>query len=214
MQRITQIIFIFLALTAGTGYSLAQDQVYPPLLGIQLSDILEQPVLDLEDPYTGLDDFEFVGGYGEETDNLRLALQWHVGQYSIAKQRYVVDLSLAANYGRFDGPERPGLEDNQLRDVGLTPVFRLWRNKAHSGFRPFVEAGIGLHYLTQKNVGPKNFSTHFQFGDHIGVGAEFGNKMRYRVTYQFQHLSNAGIDDPNPGINFHLVSFGFRLNNR
>lgn len=190
----------------------AREQYYPPLFGIHFSDILQEPVLDLEDPYTGLDDFEFVGGYGEDTDNLRFALQWHIGQYAVMDQRYVVDLSLAANYGAFDGPEREIGIDNALRDVGLTPVFRFWRNKPHSGFRPYVEAGIGVHYLTQKNVGPKDFSTHFQFGDHIGIGAEFGKSMRYRVAYQFQHLSNAGIDDPNPGINFHLVSFGVRLN--
>jgi hypothetical protein len=207
-------LITFTLLSLMTLTTTAQDRTYPPLMGIQFGDLLQEPVLDLSDPTTGFDDFEFVGGYGEETDNLRFALQWHVGQYSILKQRYVVDLNLAANYSRFDGPERPDQLDNELRDVGLTPVFRFWRNKSHSGFRPFVEAGIGLHYLTQKNVGPKDFSTHFQFGDHIGIGAEFGNSMRYRVTYQFQHLSNAGIDDPNPGINFHLVSFGFKLGKR
>lgn len=34
------------------------------------------------------------------------------------------------------------------------------------------------------------------------VGAQFGNRQQYQAGLRFQHVSNAGIKDPNPGINF------------
>jgi hypothetical protein len=48
-------------------------------------------------------------------------------------------------------------------------------------------------------------STAFQFGSHIGLGYRFGAKRSYEIGYRFQHISNAGIKKPNPGINFHQV---------
>jgi hypothetical protein len=41
------------------------------------------------------------------------------------------------------------------------------------------------------------------------VGLGFGDKGRYELMYRYQHLSNADIEDPNQGINLHLVSFGY-----
>ncbi|KAF1021645.1 MAG: Lipid A deacylase PagL [Paracidovorax wautersii] len=45
-------------------------------------------------------------------------------------------------------------------------------------------------------------STGFQFSDTIGAGIQFGNQLRSTVGIRFQHLSNASIKSPNPGINF------------
>lgn len=44
--------------------------------------------------------------------------------------------------------------------------------------------------------------TAFQFADMTGVGLQFGNRQRYLAGYRFQHISNGGINEPNPGINF------------
>ena len=92
--------------------------------------------------------------------------------------------------------------DTQLgsvNEVGLTPVFRYSRR--HRG--PYVEAAIGAHVLSTTSVhGDAPFSTHFQFGDHVGAGYRFA---KYDVGMRIQHLSNAGIRNPNPGINFLLV---------
>ena len=45
--------------------------------------------------------------------------------------------------------------------------------------------------------------------DHIGFGWTFGDKNRYEIGYRLQHLSNAGLSDPNDGINFHQIRFGY-----
>lgn len=37
------------------------------------------------------------------------------------------------------------------------------------------------------------------------VGALFGEHQSYQAGLRFQHLSNAGLKHPNPGINFSQV---------
>ena len=163
--------------------------------------------------WTGINNLEFVGGYGEQTDNFRLAAHWYL--FTRTFHRWETSFSLGANYSVFDGEpgdDRQVHDDSlEMRDIGLTPTATLYFRSKFLGFKPFVEVGIGLHYLTGKQFATKDFSTHFQFGDHIGFGIRFGEDLNYRLTYQFQHLSNGGIEDPNPGINFHLLSLGVKL---
>ncbi len=155
-----------------------------------------------------MDAMEVVGGYGEGTDNFRLAADWSFLARSVAAGTWSMTGSLTANYSGFQGSQ----QDERVHDVGLTPVWRFSPNRADGQlFRPFIEFAVGLHYLSEKQLPTKQFSTRFQFGDHIGFGVTFGEAYRCRLTYQFQHLSNGGIDAPNPGINFHLVSMGYRL---
>lgn len=156
--------------------------------------------------YLGLDMVEIVGGTGEETDHGRIALHWDLKTFRLFGKRF--ETSVAGSYAVYDLAERNSSGTTQLRDLGLTPNLLYRFGKSSWGIRPFVEGGIGFHYLTEKDIAKKDFSTHFQFGDHFSVGLEFGKRLSYRINYQFQHLSNGGIDSPNPGINFHLLSFG------
>ena len=55
----------------------------------------------------------------------------------------------------------------------------------------------------------KGLGGKFRFGDLIGFGGLLGAKDRFEVGYGFQHLSNAGISDPNDGINFHQIRLGY-----
>jgi len=91
-----------------------------------------------------------------------------------------------------------------LQDLGLTPVFRYGHE--HGGY---FDLGIGFHVLTETRISSGiEFSTKFQFGDHLGVGYRFD---RYDVSFRLQHLSNAGIKNPNPGINFLQLRFQYWL---
>lgn len=111
------------------------------------------------------------------------------------------------NYWDSD-PGRTG--NDSLVDVHLTPVFRYQREVA-TGIAPFLEFGVGPHGQTEDSIEDKDFDIPFAFGSHIGGGLRFGEGGRYEVLYRFQHLSNAGLGDKNPGINFHLVQLGYRF---
>ena len=83
-----------------------------------------------------------------------------------------------------------------VHDVGLTPVFRYAR--AERGL--FYEGAIGFHVLSDSHISTDlGLSTRFQFGDHLGAGYRNGH---YDWSVRLQHLSNGGMRNPNPGINF------------
>jgi lipid A 3-O-deacylase len=83
-------------------------------------------------------------------------------------------------------------------------VFRFIRS---SGWiRPYVEAGVGVRLLSHvRETETRTFSSSFQFADMVGVGAQFGAHQNYLAGFRFQHLSNAGFEHPNPGINFSQI---------
>lgn len=163
---------------------------------------------------SGVDGLEVVGGYGEGSDNYRLVVGWEFFERGVFGGNWTLSGTLAGNLSQMDHQTLGTGDEGSLTDVGITPVWTLYNERfARNLIKPYLEFGIGLHYLSEKEVGVKTFSTNFQFGDHIGVGVKFGPREAYKVTYQFQHLSNGGLDAPNPGINFHLLSFGYSFGN-
>ena len=145
-------------------------------------------------PAHALDGVSFEIGRGtDEVNPLRVGAQWN-GRRSW----YYWELSFGGWNGRH----------GTVYDAGLTPVFRL-ENPARSAY---AEAAIGAHLLSDLDVGDHTeLGTRFQFGDHIGAGMRFGEGGRYDVGVRLQHLSNAGLRDPNPGVNFLLLRLQYRL---
>ena len=128
---------------------------------------------------------------------------WRTGDWSVASY-----LELSVTY--WDGePGRTGEDD--LVDFGLTPVLRWQRDPSQVGLAPFLELGLGVHGHTEDGIGNKDFDIPFAFGSHFGAGARFGAGGRYELVYRFQHLSNAGLGDDNPGINFHVLQLGYHF---
>lgn len=153
---------------------------------------------------------DFVVGAGDRTGNYRLAAEWDFRRFHL--KNWDVDLNLNGNASYFRSRVEGGIRVRELYDVGATPTLTFSPRKfASASFKPFIEIGIGAHYLTEKGISHKTFSTNFQFGDHIGVGVYVGRGRAYKLAYRFQHLSNGGIGSPNPGINFHLMSMGIKI---
>lgn len=89
-------------------------------------------------------------------------------------------------------------------EFGLTPMFRFI--KSAGWLRPYFEAGVGVRMLSHvRETDDRTFSSSFQFADVVGVGAQFGGHQQYQAGFRFQHISNAGIEHPNPGANFSEV---------
>jgi lipid A 3-O-deacylase len=106
---------------------------------------------------------------------------------------------------REDGAAHP-----DIWEFGLTLVFRFIRS---SGWlRPYVDAGVGVRLLSHvRETQDRTLSPSFQFADVVGVGAQFGDHQNYQVGFRFQHLSNAGLEHPNPGINFSEIYVQYNL---
>jgi len=97
-----------------------------------------------------------------------------------------------------------GNVNSDIYEFGVTPVIRFIRDAGP--VRPFIEGGVGVRVISHPYIATDfMLSTAFQFADMIGVGAQFGARQQYQAGFRFQHLSNASIKRPNPGLNFSEV---------
>ena len=131
---------------------------------------------------------------------LRFALgsSWHIGGYW--------DLSLA--YWSNDSPSRT---NSGLADIGVTPVLRLEPTDP-GAVAPYFELASGAHLLLRSSVSTeRRLGSLFQFGSHVGLGLRFGARREVDLSYRYQHLSNAGIKQPNQGINFHVLRLQYHF---
>ena len=140
-----------------------------------------------------------VGRGTGQASLLRGSLQWqgHTKwfEHSGWQLAHYIDLALGGwNNG-----------DTTVYDLGFTPVFRFARAQG----TPYFEAAIGFHAVSNLQFEHgRETSTRFQFGDHIGAGFVRG---RYDFGVRLQHLSNGGIRNPNPGINFLIFRVQYLL---
>src|ERR1051325_6345202 len=129
-----------------------------------------------------------TGRGSREVDMWRVGAQWAAHPQWMEGSRWHLYWDLAA--GGWHG------DAGTVHDLGLTPGFRF----APHPRGPYFEGAVGFHLLSDEHISRRlNFSTHFQFGDHVGIGYRFET---YDVSLRLQHLSNGGIANPNPGINF------------
>jgi lipid A 3-O-deacylase len=91
-------------------------------------------------------------------------------------------------------------------DVNLTAI---WRADKPWGY---LEAGFGGYLLSKTiNTQDTRMPSAFEFGSHIGVGFRLGEKSTLGVA--LQHLSNAGLKQPNGGIDLVLIQYTHSLRN-
>src|SRR5690554_3915278 len=89
----------------------------------------------------------------------------------------------------------------------LTPMFRLSFGASDGGVTPFLEAGIGASYFTETELGDQDLGGKLQFEDRLGAGLRLASGSEVGVRYY--HYSNAGIKQPNDGID--MAALYYRL---
>ena len=115
-------------------------------------------------------------------------------------------LAVDAYASRWQADALPGERDD-FTQLGLVPMLR-WR--FDEGRSPwFVEGGIGVSYLVNGyRTRTKAFGSRWNFSDHLGVGYSFG---RHEIGMYVKHVSNAGLDKPNPGETFYQLRYSYAL---
>ena len=145
----------------------------------------------------------------EDVDRFGVAFKWDWNRAWLKDGDWELGgyWEFAASY--WDGEDGRSGNDS-LGDFSITPVLQL-RHRGEAALTPFLELGVGIHVHTDDSIGDKDFDIPFAFGSHIGGGLRFGARGQYELIYRFQHLSNAGLGDDNPGINFHVLHLGYRF---
>ncbi|MOA42977.1 Lipid A deacylase PagL precursor [compost metagenome] len=75
--------------------------------------------------------------------------------------------------------------------------------------KPFIEAGIGLAAFNHADVAGQNLGVAFNFEDRLGFGMKFGNGQS--VGIRAMHYSNAGLKQPNDGIESYSLFYSMPL---
>jgi len=72
-----------------------------------------------------------------------------------------------------------------------------------------LEGGVHPTGLSADRFGSKDFGTYIQFTSHVGLNWNFAR--HWSVGYRFEHMSNAHLGTPNPGLNLHVFGLSYRF---
>ena len=77
---------------------------------------------------------------------------------------------------------------------------------------PNILVGAGVSYTDWEDAAERELGGKFQFLLHAGAGLEyFLDRWSYSVNYRRFHVSNAGTDSPNVGLNAHTFTLGIQF---
>ncbi|MEB2285256.1 MAG: acyloxyacyl hydrolase [Myxococcales bacterium] len=96
-------------------------------------------------------------------------------------------------------------ETNSAMELGGGPYLR-WR-WVRPWLQPYAEVGVGMLYNDLKHF---SLSSRVLFSTNGAVGVELPVSDRIGITtgYRFRHISNAGQDRVNPGLNTNIFCAG------
>ena len=90
--------------------------------------------------------------------------------------------------------------------VGLLPLLRLRLDEGRSPW--FIEGGIGLSLTDRLFVTPeRRMGSRWNFSDSLALGRQFGDSGQHELSLRWQHTSNAGLKQPNPGVDLLMLRY-------
>lgn len=100
-----------------------------------------------------------------------------------------------------------GDEAGGRHSLSFAPVFVYEFGQGH--IKPFVEAGIGVALFSGTTAGDQKFGSAFNFEDRLGAGLKIGEAQK--VGIRVIHYSNAGIKEPNDGIESYSLFYSHAI---
>jgi lipid A 3-O-deacylase len=106
--------------------------------------------------------------------------------------------------------ERVGGGQRTYAQLGLVPMLRYRFGAGRSPW--FVEGGIGVSVMDRQLETPqKTQASEWNFSDNLAVGRNFGDRNEHELSLRWQHTSNAGLREPNPGFDLFFVRYAARF---
>jgi lipid A 3-O-deacylase len=138
-----------------------------------------------------------VGQTGDSTTVLRLATQ-----FDFATSWWQSDVGHLTGYWDAGYTYWNGEDTASNHSVSFSPVFVY--EFAGDTVRPYIEAGIGVALFADTELESNKLGSSFQFEDRLGVGLRFAGQ---EVGLRAMHYSNAGISQPNDGVEAYTVHY-------
>lgn len=143
-----------------------------------------------------------------EADVLGLRLgyrpvEWHLAEVPVLGDAQLY-MEVSANLWRY-GKEAE-YESNLA--VALSPVLVKQFSTLYDRAL-YWEFGIGFSLLNKQRFAGKNLGSHYQFEDRIGLLWQI--QPQTLLALRYMHYSNAGLQKPNPGMDFLVLSYAYKF---
>lgn len=152
---------------------------------------------------------------GVSDDKTRIALvgvQWHWSKRWAIGSRFAASAYSEISAGRWltkpDGVRAAAW----VSSVSLVPVLRVMER---DGDGWYFDIGVGPSYSdVLYRSSDRAFSTRFNFRNEVGIGYHWPSNTPYSphdLSLRFEHYSNGGIRNPNPGIDIVSLRYTWRF---
>ncbi len=96
-------------------------------------------------------------------------------------------------------------ETNSAMELGGGPLLRY--RMVRDWVQPYAEVGVGMLYNDLKNFSLGS-RVLFSVSGAVGVEIPVGDRFGITTGYRFRHISNAGQNSINPGLNANVIAVG------
>jgi lipid A 3-O-deacylase len=102
-----------------------------------------------------------------------------------------------------------GNNHDKIDVISYSPVFTLNFNSFDGAkLKPYIDAGIGVSYISKKHINDRRFSTGFEFEDRVSLGVSIDG---IDVYFRYMHYSNGGFKRPNDGLDIVSIGLNYRF---
>jgi len=147
---------------------------------------------------------------GASTDAWSIGGQWRWNRAWTVRDSLLLRGRWEISVGRWRTDADDGGGDRAwVTQVSVLPTLRLTSPGEHGWY---AELGSGPSFLMPVfRSRDREFSTEFNFQSHFAVGYVLGWGGKHDVGLRVEHFSNAGIREPNPGMNFASLRYTHRF---
>jgi len=76
----------------------------------------------------------------------------------------------------------------------------------------YADFGVGPSLLVPLYITrERTFSTEFNFQTHLAIGRTLGMRGQHDLSVRIDHYSNAGLDQPNPGVTLYEMRYSLHF---
>ena len=97
---------------------------------------------------------------------------------------------------------------NAASFISFGPTYQLDMNKSEPG-RWFMDFGMHPTYVSKSHFGGKTLGGNFFFTSYLGLGAYLDRQRKTSFLLRYQHTSNAGLSDTNPGVDMLALTLSY-----
>ncbi len=94
--------------------------------------------------------------------------------------------------------------------VSLGPAYRFDISKSDAS-RWFTEFGIQPTFVNKSHFGGKPLGGNFFFTSYLGLGAYLDRQKKTSFLLRYQHTSNAGLSNSNPGVDMLRLTISYHF---